>query len=437
MAIKVYFNDNSSSVDPMYIVGLKQSVHSLGDSFTLGGTVCRTFEIDVIKSAGIAQPSKIVLMDQSSGGINNPYAVLTSIEVDDTNDAYYKYKAAEKFIDMTTVYKWSQDDNTAQKALAKVCSVYNLGTAPTKLDDNTNLYGTNIPVSLDDTVSPRDFIGWIAEINAGYAYLDAEGHLQFSKYKKASVGSISKEVCSTYKLGTEHKITRVCYNGLEPYQAGDQTGETVYVNTDNRLFTDTAGTHPKPNDIIQHIYDNIKNFTFYNLSVEKCPVLSNARAGQLITIGDKPTITQINWNYNGDWLGGYDLQLNIVKEQETSVVNDFEKYVASIRVQIDHVEQNLEIVGQNVSALQEDSIHFHVDAPTSQVWVTNQDTLHPTAYTSFKGDGMRIYVPESSTPVAEATKDQFNCNEGLGVQKWAIKQGKSDSILLFYRRRDN
>ena len=88
----------------MYIVGLKQSVHSLGDSFTLGGTVCRTFEIDVIKSAGIAQPSKIVLMDQDSGGINNPYAVLTSIEVDDTNDAYYKYKAAEKFIDMTTVY---------------------------------------------------------------------------------------------------------------------------------------------------------------------------------------------------------------------------------------------------------------------------------------------------------------------------------------------
>ena len=332
---------------------------------------------------------------------------------------------------------------TAQQALTKVCSVYELGTAPTKLDDNTNIYGLNIPCNLDDTVSPRDFIGWIAELNGGYAYIDENGRLQFSKYK-TYVDSIDKEDCSTYKVGVEHKITRVVYNNLVLYEAGDKTGDTVYLNPNNRLFTDTDSSPIKIQTAVQHIYDIIKNFTFYNLSVEKCPIkerykVNNTykwlRAGQVIRIGDKPTIVQINWNYNGVWLGGYDLQIQSVKEQETNVINDFEKYVASIRVQIDNVEQNLDIAGTRITALESDAIHFHVDAPTSQVWVTNQDTLQPTAYTSFKGDGMRIYVPGSSNPVAEATKDQFNCNEGLGVQKWTIEQGKTDALLLFYRKR--
>ena len=94
MAIRVYFD--GTRIPDVNIVGLRQYTHSLSNNFKLGSTVCRTFEIDVLKSAVATQPSVVRL--QEEGTVYADKLVVDTIE--DTNNAYYKYKVADKFIIM-------------------------------------------------------------------------------------------------------------------------------------------------------------------------------------------------------------------------------------------------------------------------------------------------------------------------------------------------
>ena len=101
MAIKVFFNNDSTPVDKLDIVGLKQTAQSLSGNFKLGSTVCRTFEIDILKSAVSTQPSTITLKegnmdDQTSDVVYAGNLIIDSIE--DTNEVYYKYKVADQMI---------------------------------------------------------------------------------------------------------------------------------------------------------------------------------------------------------------------------------------------------------------------------------------------------------------------------------------------------
>jgi hypothetical protein len=121
------------------------------------------------------------------------------------------------------------------------------------------------------------------------------------------------------------------------------------------------------------------------------------------------------------------------EQAETDVIySELEKQVLSIRTTVNHQEGLLDILGTRTDGIEADLIHFQVDGAASEVRVTNQDSESPTSYTSFKGDGMRIYV--EGEQVAEATARRFECDKGLGVQDWAIEQGASANTLIFYRK---
>jgi hypothetical protein len=290
MAIRVYFD--GTQVDPVNIVGLRQYTHSLSNNFKLGSTVCRTFEIDVLKSAVATQPSSIQIREE--GTVYADKLVIDTIE--DTNNAFYRYKVADKFIIMNKSSDWPES-TTATNILGQICSEYNLGTKPTTTDDGNTLYGLSIPVSLDVNVTARDFIGYLAEINGGYAYLNQNGNLRFAKYA-SPVATIPLDSCSSINVGNQHLIKRVAYNNLALVEAGTSSeGDTLYLDPDNILITDSGSYTIQ--DTVDHIYSIVNEFNFYNIKVEKCPVLPNIRAGQCINIGTTPTIVQIDWTYNG------------------------------------------------------------------------------------------------------------------------------------------
>ena len=411
-------------VDPINVIGLKQSAHSLSDYFKLGGTVARTFEIDVLKSAVSTQPSIITIEDDN----DDLYATLFVDSIDDTNDAYYKYKCADKMLLMNKSLDWTSlgTNPTVSQVLNYICNEFS-STVP------TGLYGLDAPAILDSTMSARTFLGWLAELQGGYSYIDESGNIKIVPYSNTSEGSINTEDCSSYKVGTEHTFTRVAYNSLPAIYRGDETGETVYLNTQNVLFSDSDNYTIE--GMVDHIFDIIDGFSFYNIQVDKCLVLPNIRCGQMISIGGKPTIVQIDWDYNGRWNGGYDLQLQVSTEEEAQINNDLEEFKRQVGVIIDRQNDQIDIFATRISAIEEDNIHFQV--VPGEVRVTSQEMDPPTAYTGFKEDGMRIYVPESDKPVAEATVDRFNCNKGLGVQDWAIEQNTTGETLLFYRRRQS
>lgn len=464
MAIKVFFNDSSTPIDKINIVGLKQTAQSLSGNFKLGSTVCRTFEIDILKSAVSTQPSIITLkegnMDDQTSDV--PYAGNLVVDtIEDTNEVYYKYKVADKMINTNRVLGWEYDgkdpawdalgDNpTADAVLGYICNALQL-TKPTILVDGAALYGLTIPCALDSTITARDFIGYFAEINGGYAYISDDGaSLCIARYLVDPLATIDARYCSSIKIGDMHCITRVVYDSVLHAEAGDPvttTGDTVYVNTNNILFTDSG------KDTIQAAVNNINaaihGFTFYNIEVEKCPVRGDIRAGETIGFSITKggittvynTIAQSDWSYNGGWLGGYKLEVQTSRQEETSIIDNTRKRLYKVGAEIDRASGEIVLMGQSIneriddveSSVNNHEIYFRVRANQGDVIVTNESAASPTAYTSFKGDGMRIYV--GNVLVAEATVNRFECDRGLGVQDWAIESptGKPQT-LNFYRK---
>jgi len=113
-------------------------------------------------------------------------------------------------------------------------------------------------------------------------------------------------------------------------------------------------------------------------------------------------------------------------------VNNTSDKLASVNIKVNQQEGSLGVLAQQVDSNNNKLIHLQVDSSKEEVRVTNQASEQPTSYTSFKGDGMRIFVGNAN--VAEATADRFNCNKGLGVQDWAIEQTDDKKGLMFFRK---
>lgn len=116
----------------------------------------------------------------------------------------------------------------------------------------------------------------------------------------------------------------------------------------------------------------------------------------------------------------------------TEIENNTNNKLASVNIKINQQEGSLGILAQQVDETGNKLIHFQVDSANEEVRITNQSSETPTSYTSFKGDGMRIYV--DSQAVAEATVNRFNCNQGLGVQDWVIQQDSNGTTLNLFRK---
>jgi phage minor structural protein len=129
-----------------------------------------------------------------------------------------------------------------------------------------------------------------------------------------------------------------------------------------------------------------------------------------------------------------DARSSLAKTLITTIeqVNNTSDKLASVNIKVNQQEGSLGVLAQQVDSNNNKLIHLQVDSTKEEVRVTNQTSEQPTSYTSFKGDGMRIFV--DNTNVAEATADRFNCNKGLGVQDWAIEEGSNVNILNIYRK---
>lgn len=106
--------------------------------------------------------------------------------------------------------------------------------------------------------------------------------------------------------------------------------------------------------------------------------------------------------------------------------------LSSVNIKVNQQDGSLGILAQQVEGTNNKLIHFQIDSSNEEVRVSNQSTERPTSYTSFKSDGMRIFV--DNVNVAEATASRFNCNQGLGVQDWVIQQDSNGNTLNFFRK---
>jgi len=356
-----------------YVMALNQSSSVFSNAFRLGATVCRSYELNVDKlvasdfSNGFA-PQTAQIRDANTQEL---LANLVVDEIDDTNDAYYALTLTDKMVRTAEQDNsgWFTSGATLQTLLNNICSYYQLGTAPTLPQ-----YGT-LALSWNEDMSARDFIGYVAELLGGFARISPAGNLVFNTFSASNTASdtIDVEDCDSFKVGQQIVISRVVYdNGIAKYEYGDDSGQTLYLNTDNALFTDdtTAGTVTIEEEV-EYIYSIVNGFSFYNIKVGKCPCNDSVLPGDIIEFtlnGDTyNTIAQIEWNYNTLWTGGYELDLDNTIQEETKVISP----VSKLNKIVTTIDRELGQVQVEVTTINDELDNLSIGA--RNLWIGSKD----------------------------------------------------------------
>ena len=332
--MKIYFDN--VLIDEDFYVSLTNTHNLFNGNFMLGSTASNTFTL-VLDITAVSSVPKVVKITEN----DEDFATLVVDKVEDVDKFSKSYKLTDKLVDLNYYYDASEFINQnggsalTSEILADMCS--NVGI---EVDENIN-WINDIPVTwYDNTVTAREYAGYIAEINAGYISILPNGKLTIKQHKTASKYTINVDDCEDFTLGERHIITKVVYdNGVVKYEAGDDTGNTLYIDANNLYITSQ--------EQITNIYNAINGFEFYSVETGNCPINSDIRAGDVITFvdGDNeyPTIANINLQYYGGWFGGYSLNINTEKQEETDVIGTNNK-IRGIITRLNRDEATLEVV---------------------------------------------------------------------------------------------
>ena len=332
--MKIYFDDILINED--YYKSLTNTHNLFNGSFILGSTASNTFtlELDVLATSTTPEVIKITDNDED-------YATLVIDKVEDVDKYTKSYKLTDKLVDLNYYYDASEFINQnggsalTSEILADMCSKVGV-----EVDENIN-WINDIPVTwYDNTILAREYAGYIAEINAGYIFILPNGKLTIKQHKMTSKYTINVDDCENFTLGERHIISKVVYdNGIVKYEAGDDTGNTLYVDANNVFIVSQ--------DQITKIYNSIVGFEFYSVETGNCPISKDVRAGDVITFvdGDNeyPTIANIDLSYNGGWNGGYSLDINTERQEETDTIGTNTK-IKGIITRLNRDEAQLEVI---------------------------------------------------------------------------------------------
>lgn len=332
--MKIYFDNVLINED--YYKSLTNTHNLFNGNFILGSTASNTFtlELDVLATSTTPEIIKITDNDED-------YATLVIDKVEDVDKYTKSYKLTDKLVDLNYYYDASEFINQnggsalTSEILADMCSKVGI-----EVDENIN-WINDIPVTwYDNTILAREYAGYIAEINAGYIIILPNGKLTIKQHKMASKYTINVDDCENFTLGERHIISKVVYdNGVVKYEAGDDTGNTLYVDTNNVFIVSQ--------EQVTNIYNNIVGFEFYSVETGNCPINKDVRAGDVITFvdGDNeyPTIANINLSYYGGWNGGYSLDINTERQEETDTIGTNTK-IKGIITRLNRDEARLEVI---------------------------------------------------------------------------------------------
>ena len=355
MTVRVLFDSVELNTD--YIYELSRQYALFGDNFELGCTPAQSYTL-VIDKLGVTDnpnPTTVTIYDEAT-----LVATLQVDNIEESDQLTLKYELVDSMVNFNFYYDASPlmpvpegdetpDDSeypTLLEVVQDICS-----QAGVTLNSNyESFYGADKVIKwYDSTITAREYIGFVAELNAGYACINESGELViYSFTNQVDQGNeIAIEDCENFVLGQQYTITRVVYDNASgvKWVYGNEEGATVYLNINNGFIE--AETD------VRNIYNLIAGFSFYNISVDNCPYLDRAFIGGLIEFYDSDgyydTICEINQSYAGDsWFGGYKLNIASPKQAETTVQDTMAQNIKNIKTIIDRNNAELSTTITNI-----------------------------------------------------------------------------------------
>lgn len=429
MSLEVFFDNTQIGAD--YITGLTTNAEMFNESFKLGQTVSTAYTLVVAKEAITTQPTQVTLKDNGS--------VFTILEIDEIkeDDYTYTYTLTDKMVDLEFNYDASEIFNDGSATLLAIAQDICDKVGLTLYTQDFRGYDKSISW-YDNTRTAREYIGYIAELNGGYARID-NGQLKFIKQKQNSVKTISIEDCADFIIGEYHKISRVVYEvGTLKYEFGNEDNNTLYLNGENVFITTEAE--------VEGIYNDVKNFEFYSFTTTNCPIDFNVKVGETITFTDGiknyPTIANYSLDYFGDWYGGYSLEVNTERQEETKLSGVKQK-IKNLSVKVD---RNENLIAQVVEETEEQKQKLTqtkqtVDELTQTVSenVSNINELNNTvttidetvASTSLRLNEFEVSFEEKTRTLDDDLKENVETVKGMSYKFTTdeLKIAKVDDIV--------
>ena len=260
--IKIYFDEELINSD--YYAGLTRSADLYSDKFKLGGTLCESYKFTIDKSQLTEkQPSAVY--------IYNDDEIEKTLYIDSytENDFTITYDLVDAMVNFNFSYDASTIMTNGKTTLGAIfqdiASKGNLSTDISTFD----FY--NMEISwYDNSITARSYLSFIGEINSSYFYITSDNKLAMSSVKKDSKLTLNFDDIGNYKIGQYHKITRVVWDdGLNHWEAGDESGNTYYINTSNVYVTSQ--------EVVNNIYNKIVDFEFYDFEVDNLPSFAKSK----------------------------------------------------------------------------------------------------------------------------------------------------------------
>ena len=193
----------------------------------------------------------------------------------------------------------------------------------------------------DNTVTAREYIGYIAESASCFAYIDRDGKLSFREFYKDET-EIPLELFGEYKWGEEFKISKVSYeDGVRNFKFGDETRNNLWINQENMYIVDE--------EQIQNIYDKINGLTA-NTFEGKTVIDPAIDIGDKIVIDGKNVIYQGEMSLEGKFIAQITSKIQIKQKEETTVKKESQKVVnRRVQSRIDQTEGKIEQLVEETS----------------------------------------------------------------------------------------
>lgn len=257
-------------------------------------------------------------------------------------DRTYKF---DVYLDTSELY---EDEKTATKLnlVQWYCEKVGVELATPDFvgkDDITGVY--------DNTISARVHIAYIAESCGCMATIGRDGKLYFIPIKKSTRAdflktTIPEQVFSNeLKFGDKYKISRVTYEGPIKLTAGNDTADTLFIDSSNPYITKQQE--------IDRIYNQIKDFEIYSLnsgSIIGDPTIEcfdfvrwlptnddGTSAGVYITLG------QNNFEFNGVMKQTFETTIDKQEKSVNMTIASDETKYQRIKQTIDNVNGELTI----------------------------------------------------------------------------------------------
>ena len=195
----------------------------------------------------------------------------------------------------------------------------------------------------DNTVSMRNYLGWIAELDGCNAFAASDGSIVFRDLATACYNTIDVE---SYEKEDHVIFNRVCFDdGILKLEIGSNDGNTLYLSSNNGYVDSSTSLQP--------IYDKYKGLSFYSATGVKMANINGWELGDLINYNDEFTFMLLGCEevYGGGTYSIATVTSKLDTKNAEMVINRIDPSLKIRRLQVivDKNKQTLELLAEDVN----------------------------------------------------------------------------------------